>query len=62
MGRASDPDRERLFATGPIETDIGGNGAKRKPASIIDQKAEFSRQGVHVPISGEHRLKRLGGF
>src|ERR1700724_91696 len=41
VGMSSDPDRERLFASGPIEADVGGNAPERKRASVVDQKAEL---------------------
>jgi len=40
---SSNPDSERLRAFCPIETDIGWDRAKRKAASIIDEKTKFRR-------------------
>ena len=58
---SADPDRESLFASGPIEADVGGDGAKRKAASVVDQKAELSGQCVQILVGGERGFKRLGG-
>ena len=58
---SANPDRERLLATDPIETDVGRDSAKRKRASVVDQKAEFSRQCVQIVVGGERGFELLGG-